>query len=852
MELTRAERIAALFDQAIAVPRPERAAFLKHACTGDDELRRELASLLEAHESADEFFDGMAAEVIGPASAALVARGRSDVPAELAAAIAGRYRIQRELGGGSVSRVFLADEVGLERPVVIKVLPPELAATTSGERFRREIQLAAQLQHPHIVPLLSADAGGRLLYYVMPFVAGESLRARLGREGALPIRDAARIWRDLLEALAYAHARGVVHRDIKPGNILMSGGQNAVVADFGIARAIEAAGEADVTGPGVAIGTPAYMAPEQLDGLSAADHLADLYAAALVMYEMVEGRLPFAGASPRDVALARLTEPPPPIGRADCPPGLAAIVLRCLARNPGARPASADAVLAALDHLSASPAAAPARAPRRRLAVVGLGAVLIAGGILGARYLGRARGGAPAATATPSLAVLPLSNLSPDAGDAALADGMTEELIAVLSQGRALCVVASTSVRALRSRQLDVRQIADSLQVSHVLEGGLQKVGSRLRMQVRLVDARDGSTRWSETYDREMGDIFAIEDDIARAVAGELDLQLGGRGVARSPRPPSTSSVAAYEWYLRARQNALLRSAEGVGQGIDYLQRAIAIDSGFAAAHAALVWLYLNRAGDAPGDHRAWFSRAEAEALKAISLNDSLADGYSALGWARLALGLPSAEAALQRAVRIDPAVYRGYEGLARFYMIARRPAEQLAAAQRGLAVDPFSVGALREMALALSANHRCDEALTLLRPLKDLHPPAAVAGVIRGQCYAMKQMWPEAIAELRWAMNTGEARTAPGLLGFALARSGRTAEAREMLSDLLAGRRQSHGAFGVALVYAGFRNYDSAFAWLEKASRDRSIRDYIAEPLFEDLQRDPRFDGLLMGKGRS
>jgi serine/threonine-protein kinase len=637
---------------------------------------------------------------------------------------------------------------------------------------------------------------------------------------------------------------------VKPGNVLLSG-RNALIADFGIARAIEAAGEADVTAPGLAIGTPAYMAPEQIDGHSAADHRVDLYASALVMYEMLEGRLPFSGSSPRDVALARLTEAPAPITRAECPPQLAAIVLQCLARDTGSRPASADAVLAGLDHPSASPAAAPARAPRRRLLTLALGAVLIAGGILGARYLGRARGGAPAATATPSLAVLPLSNLSLDAGDAALADGMTEELIAVLSQGRTLRVVASTSVRALRSRQLDVRQIADSLQVSHVLEGGLQKAGSRLRMQVRLVDARDGSTRWSETYDREMGDIFAIEDDIARAVAGELDLQLGRGGPVR-PRPASTSSVAAYEWYLRARQNALLRSAEGVGQGIDYLQRAIAIDSGFAAAHAALVWLYLNRAGDAPGDHRTWFSRAEAEALKAIALNDSLADGYSALGWARLALGLPSAEAALRRAVAIDPAVYRGYEGLARFYMIARRPAEQLAAAQRGLAVDPFSVGALREMALALSANHRCDEALTLLRPLKDLHPPAAVAGVIRGQCYAMKQMWPEAIAELRWAMNTGEARTAPGLLGFALARSGRTAEAREMLSDLLAGRRQSHGAFGVALVYAGFRNYDSAFAWLEKASRDRSIRDYIAEPLFEDLQRDPRFDGLLMGKGRS
>ncbi len=853
MELTRAERIAALFDQAIAVPRPERAAFLERVCGEDDELRGELASLLEAHESGDEFFDGLASEVIAPASAALMARGRADVPAELTAALEGRYRIERELGGGSVSRVFLADEVGLGRQVVIKVLPPELAATTSGERFRREIQLVAQLQHPHIVPLLSADAGGHLLWYVMPFVAGESLRARLGRDGALPIRDACRIWRDVLEALAYAHARGVVHRDIKPGNILLSGGQNAVVADFGIARAIEAAGDAEVTAPGSAIGTPAYMAPEQLDGRSPVNHRADLYAAALVMYEMIEGRPPFAAGSPRDVALARLTEPPPAISRADCPPELAAIVLPCLARHPEARPAGADAVLAALDQMSGMRAATPARRRWLRPMTVAAAAVLVTAAALGAGYLGRRR--APAAagvTSPPSLAVLPLTNLSPDAGDAALADGMTEELIGVLSRGRSLRVVASTSVRALRNRQLDVRQIADSLRVSHVLEGGLQKIGSKLRMQVRLIDVHDGSTRWSETYDRDMGDIFAIEDEIARAVADELDLRLGPGGAPQPPRAVATSSVVAYEWYLRGRDDALVRTMEGRRRGIEYLQRAIAIDSGFAAAHAALVWLYLNEAGSQPGDHKSWYRRAEAEALEAIALDDSLAEGYSALGWARSALAMPSAEAALSRAVSLDPAVHRGYEGLARFYMLMRRPAEQLAAARRGLALDPYSAAAIREMALALSANGRCDEALDLLRPLKELHPPAGVAGIIRAQCFATKQMWPEAIAELRWAMQVGDVRMAPALMGYVLARSGRRAEAQAMLSDMLAGRTQSHGAFGVALVYAGLRDYDQTFIWLRKAAAEGSIRVYIMDPLFQDLQRDPRFEGIVMAGGAS
>jgi serine/threonine-protein kinase len=221
MDEARMARMADLFDRALAVPHAERPAFVVAACGDDDELRGELSSLLDAHETSTAFFDDLASEVISPVATAIVTRGASDLMVELEAALKGSYRIERELGGGAMSRVFLAEELTLERKVVIKVLPPELAATMSGERFRREIQLAAQLQHPHIVPLLSADSGGSLLYYIMPFITGESLRTRLARDGALPVRDASKVWRDLLDALAHAHARRVIHRDIKPGNILL-------------------------------------------------------------------------------------------------------------------------------------------------------------------------------------------------------------------------------------------------------------------------------------------------------------------------------------------------------------------------------------------------------------------------------------------------------------------------------------------------------------------------------------------------------------------------------------------------------------------------------------------------------
>ena len=836
-------RLASLFDRALLLPRAARAAFASAACGGDDELRRELGSLLEAHESSGDYFDDLAKEVIAPASTALAAKADGDLRGELAAALEGRYRIERELGGGAMSRVFLAEEVELGRRVVIKVLPPELAATVSGERFRREIQLAARLQHPHIVPLLTAEAGGRLLYYTMPLVAGESLRERLLREGALPVADASRIWRDVLDALAYAHARGVVHRDVKPGNILLDE-RHALVADFGIAGAIEAAaGEAEATSPGLALGTPAYMAPEQVAGDPGADHRVDLYAAGLVMYEMLEGRAPFYGGSARDLLTARLSGAPAPIARAECPPALAALVMRCLARAPEERPGSADELLSALDAL---PVAAPRRRSWRRRSLAALAAMSAAVVALGVQAARRPPESAAApASPPPSLAVLPLSNLSAAEEDAPLADGMTEELIAMLGREGALRVVASTSVRALQGRQLEARQIAESLRVTHLLEGALQKVGTRLRMQLRLVDAREGSTRWSATYDREIGDVFAVQDEIARAVAGELDVRLGA-GQARSARRRPTPSIAAYEWYLRGVQAARSRGAGGRLQAVEYLQRAIAADSGFAAAYARLVWLYMNEGGDQPGDHWTWYRRAESAATKAVALDGELADAHSALGWSRLTnRDWAGAEAALTRAVALDPAAYRAYEGLARLYMLTGRPGEQLAAAQRGMDLDPYSIQAARELALAYNMNDRCDETLELLRPLMELDPPARVAGVIRGQCFARKEMWPEAIAEFRWAGVPGGARAAHGFLGYALARGGQEEEARRILSDLLEGRAHSHGAFGIALVYTGLRDYDRAFVWLEKAIEENSYRDYIMDPLFHDLHRDPRFDRL-------
>jgi len=368
---SRVGHLIDLFERALEVPQARRTEFLEQLGDHDASLRDELISLLRAHEAATDYFDNLAEAAVSPAYAAVMGAARvRPLLAQVQAALGNTYRILQELGGG-MSRVFLAEDTKLDRKVVIKVLPPEMAAGASAECFRREIQLVAQLQHPHIVPLLTSASVGCLLYYTMPFVAGESLGARLARDGPLPIRDARAIWRDVLDALAHAHASGVVHRDIKPGNILLAA-RHALITDFGIAWAMgAAAGDAAETAQGLTSGTPAYMAPEQVSADGRTDHRVDIYSAGLVMYEMLEGRLPFACDSARQLILARLTRDPLPITRPDCPPELAALAMRCLARAPAARPRTVDALLADLEAIPATrePAAAAgsarSRNPRR-------------------------------------------------------------------------------------------------------------------------------------------------------------------------------------------------------------------------------------------------------------------------------------------------------------------------------------------------------------------------------------------------------------------------------------------------------------------------------------------------------
>jgi TolB-like protein len=444
-----------------------------------------------------------------------------------------------------------------------------------------------------------------------------------------------------------------------------------------------------------------------------------------------------------------------------------------------------------------------------------------------------------------SIAVLPLANLGNDPDNRALADGLTEELIAALSKNNKLRVIGSTSAFSFRDRKIDVRRIGDTLRVSHVLEGGFQKIGSRARVQIRLVDAKDGSTQWSSTYDRDIHDVFAVQDEIARSVTRELGLRLASAD-ARSLRQPTTD-VAAYELFLRGNDPALLRSDSAARVGLEYFKQAVALDPNYAAAHAGVARLTLrSSASVSMKKRRELLELAEASALRAVALDSLSGDAHAALGLVkRRGYDLVSAERQLLRAAELNPADSRVREWLAQLYVWLRRPQEAMQHAQAAVAADPLSPTAHAELARAFLANGQCDETLRELQLISALKPPLLRAKMIAAQCYAQKQMWPQAIAEMRALQNNGGLR-AQAYLGYLLAKSGQTAEARRIHESLLDQWRAGTGeAFPIVITYTGLADFDQAFFWLNRSIQDRSMPD-IEAPLLPELHADPRFQNLI------
>ena len=558
----------------------------------------------------------------------------TDALSALSAALADRYRLERELGHGGMATVYLAQDLKHDRAVALKVLKPELAHALGPERFLREIQVTAQLDHPHILPLLdSGDAGG-FLYYVMPYVQGETLRTRLMRAKQLPLDDALQIAAEVADALNYAHGQGIVHRDIKPENLLLAG-RHVRVADFGIARAVTAAGGDSLTATGVAIGTPAYMSPEQAGGSKDVDGRSDLYSLGCVLYEMLAGHPPFTGGTAHEILARHSMDAVPSLAaaRPTVPEGLERAIATALAKVPADRFSTAAQFADALARRGSSATVGAARSSRRvaRLAVIAVaGMVTVGGAILMLRPSPKAPGYARTA-----IAVLPFQNLSAQGPHAYFAGGLQDELLTQLSKVAALKVISRTSVMGYESTKTPLRQIASELGVGSVVEGSVQIEGSRLRVNVQLIDAATDAPVWAERYDRTLDDAFAIQSDVAQRIVAAVGAALSDAEQQRLAAVP-TANAEAYRLYLQGREYLIrpgfLRRNEEIAQQL--FETALARDPGFALAHAALsevhgrmFWFRYD-----PSPAREARQRAEAEA--ALRLAPELPQAHVAMGLA--------------------------------------------------------------------------------------------------------------------------------------------------------------------------------------------------------------------------
>ncbi|HSB55323.1 MAG TPA: protein kinase [Gemmatimonadales bacterium] len=733
----------------------------------------------------------------------------------IAAALADRYRIERELGQGGMATVYLAHDLKHDRAVAIKILRGDVSALLGAERFLAEIRTTARLRHPNILPLFDSgrvDGTSDLLYYVMPFVEGESLRDRLDREKQLPIPDALRITHEVASALEYAHRQGVVHRDIKPENILLEGG-HALLADFGIAKATAPDANLRLTETGSRIGTPLYMSPEQSAGESDLDGRSDLYSLASVLYEMLAGRPPFIGATAEAVLVQRFTQVPPRVTeqRPEVPAPVDAAIRRALARDPEERPQSIERFAALLE-------APPAQATEAR-----------------------------------SIAVLPFENMSADPENAYFGDGIAEEVINALTRVQGLRVAARTSAFSFRGKREDLRVIGDKLNVATVLEGSVRKSGNRLRITAQLISVHDGYHLWSERYDRELTDIFVIQDEIAAAIAGKLQLTFAPPTVEAVKA--TSAEVQAYELIVRGRALSNQRG-RAILTAIACFEQAVALAPNSSAAHTGLGQAYRVKAQYGLGSTAECLPRAITSLRRALELDPGNAEAIGHYGTLSATVDADSTSAIgyWERALAMDPrlseirALYAGW-GLA-IMGEGREDARALSEIRRALSDDPLNPICSTISTIMLSTLGRLDEAVTEARRGIALDPTAFAPRYALVWALTWSRRGSEALAAAEEVMETfGRHPWLLHVLPGIYRQLGDERRAQATYDELMARAVTApvtHWSRSVAACYMGKLDEALEHALTSARNRDSIGPIWFRWPDIERLQAHPRYGEVL------
>ena len=835
-----------LFEEALSHPPEDRDRFLATAASDDPGLRARVAAMLLADSSPNAVLDA-SPDVL---ASLLPASDETD----LSGRRIGSYLIFEQLGRGGAATVYLATDEKHRRSVALKVLHAEISSALGGERFRREIDVVAQLQHPHILPLHDSgdvadprEGRGRLLYYVMPLVRGETLRDRIARDGALPIADIDRIVSDVSAALDYAHRQGVIHRDIKPANILLDEA-HATVADFGIARRSQEGDPDRLTSAGVIIGTPAYMSPEQSIGDRAIDARSDVYALGCVTFEMLTGSPPFRAATASALVSMHLQALVPSARslRPEVPSQVDQVLRTAMAKDPGQRFATARDFAGALHTAIDSSGPATTRwprgaVPRTRRWWMRIGAV-VALVVVGAAgwFVATPRSGPP------SIAVLPFANLSDDQANEYFSDGVTEELTGALAEVSGLRVIPRTTAFAYKGRTGDITRIGRELGVTRILEGSVRPGNERVRIIASLYDVKTGERLWHETYDRELGDVLPLQTELAATIADHLERRLLPAERTRIVQR-HTTNPEAFNAYLRGRYFFDKRTASSVELAASWFERALAIDSTYARAYAGLADSYSIQAWTGFAAPTNLFVQAERAARRAVALDSTLADAHVSLSiihffhdwnWA-------AAEREAGRAIALDSTLALAWYFRAWPLVSLNRYDEALTALERARVLEPLSLIDNARMATVLAWMRRYDEAATAARRTLEIDPTYPVARVQLARVLSLQGRHAEAMQALppdTVRLGSYEA----GIAGFVYARAGRR-DAALAAARALETREYVPGE-GVAAIYTALGDHATALTWLERAVevRGTGLVFLEAEPMYESLHGDPRYERVV------
>ncbi len=733
------------------------------------------------------------------------------------------YKIISKLGAGGMAEVYLADDTELDRKVALKFLAAHLCPDEDyRKRFKREAQAAAKLSHPNIVTIYEVGDYQGQPYFAMEYVQGRSLKEHI-KEGDVINERIIMGAIQICDGLQTAHSAGIIHRDIKPSNIILDQSRRPRILDFGLAAV---SGTEQLTRVGTTMGTVGYMSPEQISGREV-DHRSDLFSVGVMLYELFAGRLPFKGETEAATQQAILHDTAEPLTRykSGISEDLQRIIFKLLEKDPELRYQSAAGLISDLKRIAQSSSDISAISSDIHTDI------------------------------RPSIAVLPFANLSADPEQEYFCDGMAEEIINALTHIENLRVIARTSAFAFKGKHEDVRQIGRKLDVETLLEGSVRKAGNRLRITAQLVKVSDGSHLWSERYDRDIEDVFAIQDEISLAIVEELKVKLLHRE-KDALQKRYTSDPAAYNLYLKGRYHWNKRAADDLKKAIEYIQQAIEMDPGYALAYAGLADCYNLLTQAWVLSPKEAFPKAKAAALKALEIDEMLAEAHASLALIRLNYDwdLLSAERGFKRAIELNPSYATAHHWYAIYLMTIGQLDEAIVQIETAQELDPLSLILILAAALVFYHARQYDRAEVECRKVLDMDPNSVLANLGLSWIYEQKGMYEEAIKE-HLKGEAFYARLSPveiATLEQAYAVSGWEGFWQKHIELLRLQPKQSYvPASAIALDYVRLGEKDQAFEWLEKAyqERDAELRS-LSSPMFDSLRSDPRFTALLRKTG--